>query len=128
MKFKLLVSALVALMICTTKAGAQITLDNTYPTPSSDLYMVNLERSGPKYVIKTMDSGNRYLKFYNLNHSLWKTIDCNPFRKVKRANNATIFPFGCFYISESLFDCDTNIELIYTSFDGGWPDRTLVDI
>lgn len=128
MKHKLILTALVCVLLSTTRAGAQITLDHTYPTGISDLYMVNFEVSGPKYVLKTQDSGNRYLKFYNLNHSLWKTIDCNPFRTVKYTNNATVFLFGSFYISETLFNCDTNIELLYTCQAAGLPDRMIVDV
>jgi len=128
MSRKLLLIALLGVLFCPGQSDAQITLDHAYPTSTADLYMVNFELSGPKYVLKSQDSGSRYLKLYNLNHSLWKTIDCNPFRTVKRTNNATVFLFGSFYISETLFDCDTNIEFIYTSQAGGLLDRSIVDI
>jgi hypothetical protein len=97
---------------------AQITLDHAYTSSTRDeIFMVSLENSGPKYVLKCTDSGSRYLKFYNLNHSLWKTINCNSFKTtVQPVNGQTQFIFGSYYISESLFDCDTNIEFLYVSF------------
>ena len=128
MSKKLLLIALLGVLFCPGQSDAQITLDKAYPSGTEGLYMVNLELSGPKYVLKSQDSGDRYLKLYNLNHSLWKSIDCNPLRAVKRTNNTTVFLFGSFYISETLFDCDTNIEFIYTSQAAGFPDRSIVDI
>ncbi len=59
--------------------SAQITLEQVYPNASVKLSMVNFEFSGMKYMVKNIDPGNRYLTFYNLDHSLWKTIDCNTF-------------------------------------------------
>ena len=36
------------------------------------LYIVKLEVDGEKYVF--VDRANKQIKFYNLNHTLWKTI------------------------------------------------------
>src|ERR1044072_8100003 len=93
--------ALIAVALLGNCAQAQITLDHAYTSGNRhELFMVNLENSGPKYVLKCSDSGNRYLKFYNLNHSLWKTINCNAFKTtVKPPNGQTNFVFGSFYIS-----------------------------
>jgi hypothetical protein len=132
MKSKLIPIALLCFLFCANKVTAQITLDTSYAMPSRSavLYMVNLEVSGPKYVLKCDDSGNRFLKFYNLNHSLWKTINCNPFKTsliTAGGTPRTQFNFGAFFISESLFDCDSNIEFLYTS-SAGFYDQSFVRV
>ncbi len=56
---------------------AQITLENSYPaTANSVLSVVNFANSGYKY--QYTDITNNQVKFYNLNHSLWKTINITP--------------------------------------------------
>ncbi len=73
---------LIALIAFVTTAKAQITLEATYDTASYYLYIVNLEIDGDKYIkLQQGDSGKRFIYLYNLNHSLWKTIDCNSFPK-----------------------------------------------
>jgi len=110
------------LFIYAQTINAQITLDYVYPNASTKLYMVNLEVSGIKYVLKSDVAGNRFINFYNLNHSLWKTINCNSFPM-----SSTIGPtptpqyaFDALYISEKLFNCDNNIEFMYVSTGIGW--------
>ncbi len=94
---------------------AQITVDHVYPRGSLGLYMVNLEYSGLKYVEKSDVQSNRYLKFYNLNHSLWKTIDCNPFPVVSDPfGSGPNYNFDALYISEAIFDCDSAVEFLYS--------------
>ena len=107
------------LLVCTmfvfgASLKAQITPDNIYLSASLHLYMVNLENSGMKYLVQSEVQVNRYLKFYHLNHSLWKTIDCNPFPVLPFCGPVlqTYF-FDALYISENLFDCDTAIEFLY---------------
>jgi hypothetical protein len=99
------------------KSGfAQIILETSYPAASSKFYMVNLETSGTKYVYKNDAQGNRFLKFYNLDHSLWKTINCNVFPTTQHCGNPnTQYFFDALYISENLFDCDNSIEFMYVS-------------
>ena len=99
------------LFIYAQTINAQITLDYVYPNASTKLYMVNLEVSGIKYVLKSDVAGNRFINFYNLNHSLWKTINCNSFPM-----SSTIGPtptpqyaFDALYISEKLFNTYMNI-------------------
>lgn len=95
---------------------SQITLETSYASASSKLYMVNLEVSGMKYLYKNDAPGNRFLKFYNLNHSLWKTIDCNAFPTMQQCATGNIqYSFEALYISENLFDCDNNVEFMYVS-------------
>lgn len=67
------------MIITQAPLNAQITLEQVYPDASGKLSMVNFELSGMKYLLKNAEPGNRNLAFYNLDHSLWKTIDCNSF-------------------------------------------------
>jgi len=98
---------------------SQITIDAVYPNAERKLFMVNLEISGMKYVVKNQAEGDRYLKFYNLDHSLWKTIDCNPFpTTIICGPDEPIYVFVSLYISETLFDCDDDIEFLYSSISG----------
>ncbi|MFH1321970.1 MAG: T9SS type A sorting domain-containing protein [Bacteroidota bacterium] len=95
----------------------QITLEYVYPGAMQKLYMINFEISGMKYLVKSDVQGNRFLKFYNLNHSLWKTINCNSFPTTELCGSpgTFIYNFDALYISETLFDCDTAIEFMYFS-------------
>lgn len=101
------------------KLSSQITLETTYPGADRKLYMVNLEVSGPKYVLKSEVPNNRYLKFYNLDHSLWKTIDCNnmPIAQycMPGVDPAHQNIFYDLYITENLFNCDDDLEFMYVS-------------
>ncbi len=109
---------LALLFVLAHNIKAQITLDVVYPNAKQKLYMVNLEVSGMKYVVKSEDPGNRFLNFYNLNHSLWKTINCNTFPMMTSTNFTTTTPlynFDAICISEKVFDCDNNIEFMYVS-------------
>lgn len=59
----------------------QISLEHSYSNAGhyavdatlQQLYVVQLEVDGDKYLFA--DKQNKELKFYNLNHTLWKTID-----------------------------------------------------
>lgn len=106
-------------LIITNVMIGQITLEHSYPGSScyyqmgtsssiyNQLYVVKLEVDGDKYV--HVDRNNKMLKFYNLNHTPFKSIsyaavtDVNP-----NGNNHTIL-----YISQKLFDNDNEIEFMY---------------
>ena len=95
---------------------AQITVDTVFQDAAVKLYMVNLELSGMKYLVKNDDQGNRFLKFYNLNHTLWKTINCNAFPAMAYCGTTgNNYNFDALYISENLFDCDNDVEFMYSS-------------
>lgn len=102
-------------------AKAQVTLDTIYNDARLKLYMVNLEISGMKYVLRgeTQTQGSRFLKFYNLDHSLWKTIDLTPFPLTQfppGPQGVTYnYNYDALYISENLFDCDNEVEFMYVS-------------
>ncbi len=105
-------------MVMASISQAQITLEQTYPDGDTKLYMVDLEISGIKYLLKSDVQGNRFLKFYNLDHSLWKTIDCNSFPTTNDPMGEAVYNFDALYISETLFDCDERIEFLYVSHSG----------
>lgn len=116
MKKVLLLAILLTQLLISPSLHAQITLETTYPGASLKLYMVDLEISGMKYLVKSDDAGNRYLKFYNLDHTLWKTINCNPFpAMVSCVTGNTTYFFDALYVSENLFQCDGFVEFLYCS-------------
>lgn len=101
-------------------AKSQVTLDTIYNDARIKLFMVNLEVSGMKYVLRGETQGNRFLKFYNLDHSLWKTIDLNPFPltpfpPAPPSPTSYNYNYDALYISENLFDCDNEVEFMYVS-------------
>ena len=96
---------LIASILLAINLRAQITLENTYtlggPTWSVELQLIYLPTSGFKYSL--LDIINSQIIIYNLNHTIFKTINIP---------TQTEF-FGLFYVSETLFDTDSNtIEYI----------------
>lgn len=82
---------------------AQITLQKTYNYSTS---VVMLETLGYKYFL--MDVPNSQVRFYNMDHSLYKTVNCN-------------VPNGYYladikYVSQNLFNADAQIEFVYTYY------------
>jgi hypothetical protein len=83
--------------------NAQVTLDKKYDFSTS---VVKFETLGYKYYL--MDVPNGQCRIYNIDHSLYKTINCN-------------VPNGFYlsdiiYLSEKLFDTDPGIELLCTFY------------
>lgn len=82
---------------------AQITLQKTYNYSTS---VVKLETLGYKYFL--MDVPNSQVRIYNMDHSIYKTVNCN-------------LPNGYFladvkYVSQNLFNADPQIEFVYTYY------------
>lgn len=92
----------------------QVTLEATYDTAAGNLYMINLEVSGQKYVKVKRTQNDRFIYLYNLNHSLWKTINCNTFPFGHTPSGDTIYNFDVLYITEKLFDLDNDVEFIFS--------------
>jgi hypothetical protein len=89
-----------ALSVFTLQLNAQITLEKTY---SGLAGVYKLDVSGVKYVVDSSNTVSFNLKFYNTDHSLFKSINFpNPYPNF---STHTIF-----YISENLFDLDAGIE------------------
>ncbi len=101
--------------------NGQITLEQTYPGTSiiangyntQNLYMVKLEVDGEKYV--HIDRTNRVVKFYNLNHTFYKSISFSAAADVNSFGNISQ---EILYISQKLFDNDNEIEFLYVDQDG----------
>lgn len=82
---------------------SQVTLNKTYNFSTS---VVKLESLGYKYYL--MDVPNSQCRIYNMDHSLFKTINCT-------------VPGGYYladikFVSEKLFNPDSQIELAYTYY------------
>lgn len=82
---------------------AQVTFNKKYDFSTS---VVKLETLGYKYYL--MDVPNEQCKIYNLNHSLFKTINCS----VPNGFYLTDVKF----VSENLFDNDSEIEILCTYY------------
>lgn len=81
--------------------NAQVTLEHTYNYSAN---LVEFETLGYKYYL--MDVPNAQCRIYNMDHSLYKSINCP-------------VPSGCYlfdvkFLSEKLFDSDSGIELLYS--------------
>lgn len=85
---------------------AQITLDNTYNVGNkfTSISYIDLAISGHKYVI--FENANSKIKLYNIDHSIWKTIDI-PVLPSFELNTVYINT-----ISENLFNSDSKVEYI----------------
>ena len=83
--------------------NAQITLDKRHEFSAS---IVQLETLGYKYYI--MDVPNEQCKIYNLDHSLYKTINCNI------PDNFYLADIK--FVSENLFNNDAGIEILCTYY------------
>lgn len=83
--------------------NAQVTLNKTYNYSAS---VVKLETLGYKYYL--MDVPNEQCRIYNMDHSLFKTINCNV--------PSNFYLADIKFISENVFDNDAGIELLCTFY------------
>ncbi len=115
---KKIISITAIMLVLAIVARGQISLENTYTltnTPQkSGLSIIRLDVSGDKYFLYNIDA--KQIKLYNLNHSLFKTINIPALPKYRPNNTDSIVSIS--YISENLFNTDNLIE--YVSFDGGY--------
>jgi hypothetical protein len=93
----------IAFFLTVLTGPAQIVLENNYPGSTT---LTKLAISGDKYFM--MDWTNNNCKIYNMNHSLWKTINLP-------------VPSGWYlydirYVSETLFNLDPKVELVYVYY------------
>jgi hypothetical protein len=97
---------IVTLFACLTSGSqAQLALEHTY-TGVSAAY-IKLPIAGYKYYV--MDVANKQCRFYNNDHSLWKTINLSI--------PANYFLCDIQYVTEDLFNTDNLIELLYVSYN-----------
>lgn len=100
MKKLTLFCALCSLLIT---ANSQVVLEKKYDYSTS---IVELENLGYKYYL--MDVPNGQCRIYNLDHSLYKTINCNV--------PGNFFLADIKFVSQNLFDNDAGIELLCTFY------------
>lgn len=109
----------IVLFAFTTKTNAQVTLEHTYDSAGAliafpiyqQLYIVKLEVDGEKYVF--VDRADKLLRFYNMNHSPWKTISFASTIDLNTGSNTQ----NIMYISQHLFNTDDQIEFLYGDLD-----------
>lgn len=107
----------IAMVAFCLNSSAQITLEQTYdsastvPTsgPSNQLLIINFEVSGERYVKINYVAKTIYV--YNMNHSLQKIISFAGFPSLGSSINIL-------YISENLFDLDSDIDFMYSGPTG----------
>ena len=100
----------IALIVFGMNAKAQITLEHTYPQASSGAYyylqVVHFTTAGYKYEI--VDTASNVIALYNLNHSLYKTINIPTQPQPSQYWNIE-------YVSDELFNTTpTDIEYLIT--------------
>lgn len=110
---------------------AQFTLEHTYSNagyfklsfidPNNfqfgkySFYLVHLEIDGDKYV--KIDRGAQTIDFYDLNHVFWKSINYSAVpTNISSDPNHDKANCSILYISQSLFDTDTEIEFMYSFY------------
>jgi len=99
------------LLAASLGTNAQITLEHTY---SSNISTVHFSGVGYKYYTFN-DSGSGAINIYNLNHSLYQTINTPALNPMPTGN----YSLWLQNISDSLFNTSTsNIEYWLAWFDG----------
>lgn len=109
MKKSILSAGIILCMVISV--NGQLTLEQTY---NYSVGVVKLETMGYKYFL--MDVPNSQCRIYNMDHSLFKTINCSV-----PANN---YLSDIKYVSQNLFDSDSDIELVYTYYEYIQPTET----
>jgi len=93
----------VMILIASLGLKGQITLEQSYAVSGT---LTQLENDGYKYFF--MDVVNSQCRLYNLDHSLWKTIDLSV--------PEGYWLYEIAYVSQKLFDTDDLIELSYICY------------
>lgn len=116
------------LLMFQSVAKGQITLEHSYANAGQygveyswqQLYVVHLELAGDRYLFA--DKASKKLKFYRLNHTLWKTIDYSMATDINETYNMQ----NIMYVSQHLFDNDDEIEFMY--IDNGTQGEAVTEI
>ena len=90
------------LMLIPFVAGAQITLEHTYPNNFPAVSVVSFSSNGKKFI--THDTGSQVIKLYDMQHNLWKTITCPSYTGYRMSYQ--------YAISDNLFNSDNNVEMV----------------
>lgn len=94
---------ILALLMNALSSQAQISLEHSY-TGSTGI--THLSVSGYKYFM--MDVYSYQCKMYNIDHSVWKTINL--------AVPSGMYLYDIRHVSENLFNADNKVELCYTYY------------
>jgi len=94
---------LIFLVVAASGLKSQVIHEHTYNGVSAAY--VNLPVAGHKYYV--MDVKNSQCKFYNDDHSLWKTVNLSI--------PANYYLCDIQFVSENLFNTDNSIEMLYVS-------------
>jgi hypothetical protein len=100
LKFLTLVILFLVFMDTGMTVNAQPSLEYTYPVSTS---ICHLEQSGDKYF--TMDVTNMQCRIYNMDHSLYRTINLSV--------PADYYLYNIQHVSEHMFNQDDLIEFVY---------------
>jgi len=102
---KNLILALALLIVSFAKMSSQLTFDFKYSpittTGSSSFYFTKFNTLGFKYVL--VDQFNKIIKLYNVNHSLYSTINIP---------SSVSGGFYVAFVSDNLFDLTNDIEYV----------------
>ncbi|MBC8320475.1 MAG: T9SS type A sorting domain-containing protein [Bacteroidetes bacterium] len=101
---KYLILTIIAFLLIQTQVICQISLINTY---NEAVYVTNIEDVGYKYFGVDFEASQCLI--YNLDHSLWKSINIDV-----AANN---YIDDVAYVSSKLFNNDNNIELLVVFYE-----------
>lgn len=105
---------LLALVLICGVAHSQIALENVYPNGGAKkLGVVHLTSSGYKY----FESDTDQIVLYNLNHSVFKTIN------IPQQADVNPFTWMIYYVSEELFNTNPN-DVEYVISYGEWIGNT----
>jgi hypothetical protein len=104
------------LIIAIGTCKGQMVLENSYPNLISGqkFLLIQIEPSNFKYFI--FDPNISQFKLYNINHSLYTTVN------IPIAYSSTINNYNVCFVTKSLFDCDTtNLEYAIMNLGNGGP-------
>lgn len=95
-------------------SSAQFTLEETYDfnLQEREFLIVDLGTSGKKYLSIPQNSDTIYL--YNLNHTLFKSINTNINNMCPSGHSNNTPAFG--YVTDNLFDSDSDVEYLMTVY------------
>ena len=101
---------LLVFLVTMMTSNAQISLEKTYNASTG---ITQLAISGYKYFL--MDVVNNQCRVYNMDHSLWKTINLSV--------PSGMYLYDIKFVSETLFNSDSKVELAYIYY---YYDATLL--
>jgi hypothetical protein len=92
---------------------SQIVFENSYGSQEHPIFLVTLENSGDKYAVYDQSASVLYL--YNLNHSLFKSINIDTLTLGISPNSGQLSDVNFVaYVKENLFDLDNQVEFAWS--------------